>query len=687
MRYLFILFLFPFTVGAQCPDPDSVMARMGIVGNPGIIPPWYPGEYPWITPATFQTTFTWFAPTNGKMPLPPVNNDPEMGPKKWLKNGFCRIYMPRQKDTILLATGRYLNRKKTGLWTWYDENGDKTATGKYSNGLKTGIWKEYDETGFEIAGYYVAGRKQGEWKKYTCCDDPEITVKYKENYQQGLLHGLRTEYESNHKIFQGNYAYGLGHGKFIYYDNEGRITESGLFNRGNYVNNFRYEEGKLAEANYYTGSKQKQIYYEDGKIKEINFYKYGQKEGQSVNYNYQTDYKTIVTYSKNLRNGPFIGYKKINEQWVMMEKLNFKNDTLQGKQQAWYENGEKKVWYETDYKKYGLEYRLSKTGDTLYRVKYVNGLEEGLELKLLPDGKHITSYVQGRMENEKIYNNGELVSERYFRNWYVYQIKNSQELAGGKLKEEIFFADGKLKQERIFWPQGNDSLYITDYFPNGKIKGYRYMINHLQQGEQMALNEEGDTILYRHYEKNRPAGRNITSIPITGKTAYCVKTFYNDGLRTGKTQIYFTDSTKATEQQKCETTLLADGEMYKNLPFRHWTIYYNDGTMRYDGCLCGLNTNMSWMMSNPENNFSPNEIMTYNQSCGEYIRYYPSGKIQEKYQDHILEYYTEAGVLLHKGRIVNRVKQGTWLYYDQNGVKTLEEQYDNNGGLVPATNH
>lgn len=105
----------------------------------------------------------------------------------------------------LWSKGRYVNDKKSGVWTIYNSNGSKRE-GKYLNGKKFGTWKLYDKNGSKV-GEYSNDKKTGTWTKY---------------YSDGIT-----------KIEEGKYANNLKHGLWKFWDCDGEKKCEIMYSAGN----------------------------------------------------------------------------------------------------------------------------------------------------------------------------------------------------------------------------------------------------------------------------------------------------------------------------------------------------------------------------------------------------------------------------------------------------------------------
>ena len=128
-------------------------------------------------------------------------------------------------STIVLTEGKYLNKKKNGLWKYYDYNGTLSKTVEYKNGRITGITKTYHKNGetairvthlnkksFNVESYYDngnicsiyqsrKGKKIGEWKEYFMNGKIRSIV----NFKKGLKTGLQKYYNQEGLVIKELY--------------------------------------------------------------------------------------------------------------------------------------------------------------------------------------------------------------------------------------------------------------------------------------------------------------------------------------------------------------------------------------------------------------------------------------------------------------------------------------------------
>jgi uncharacterized protein len=144
-------------------------------------------------------------------------------------------------------TGKFnKNGKPDGTWKWFFENGSLLREESYRNGLQDGLKIEYDETGKIIEeGEFVDGLEEGIWKE-TIGD-----CFLRGSFRDGLRTGEWVKYilEKNGSktdsliSFKGSFTEDLPDGKQVYYWDNGKKREEGLFIMGK-------REGEWFQFNY-----------------------------------------------------------------------------------------------------------------------------------------------------------------------------------------------------------------------------------------------------------------------------------------------------------------------------------------------------------------------------------------------------------------------------------------------------
>ena len=198
---------------------------------------------------------------------------------------------------------------REGHWKEYYADGKLKAEGNYENGKQAGEWKFYFENGkIEQAGKFnKPGKPEGIWKWYF----ESGSLSREENYRNGLRDGMLSEYDETGKLLEeGEYVNGLEEGPWfeIMGDNftrgayrdgqrsgswsvyylliDGQKTDSVLSFKGNFIED--YPNGKHV------------YYWDNGKIKEEGLFIMGKREGEWILYNYDGTLFMVITYKAGI---------------------------------------------------------------------------------------------------------------------------------------------------------------------------------------------------------------------------------------------------------------------------------------------------------------------------------------------------------------------------------------------------
>ncbi|MEI7492396.1 MAG: toxin-antitoxin system YwqK family antitoxin [Bacteroidota bacterium] len=125
--------------------------------------------------------------------------------------------------------------KPEGKWKWFYEDGKLLREENYHNGLRDGLLSEYDEEGTLIQeGEFVNGEEDGPWFYLTGNDYVKGT------YRDGLRTGVwytyslvrNAEKTDSLLMFKGNFIDDLPDGKHIWFWDNGKVHDEGLFVMG-----------------------------------------------------------------------------------------------------------------------------------------------------------------------------------------------------------------------------------------------------------------------------------------------------------------------------------------------------------------------------------------------------------------------------------------------------------------------
>ena len=132
----------------------------------------------------------------------------------------------------LMATGKFVDRKKDSVWNYYREtDGKLVAKESYLNGKKDGkaiVFYPSSGTPAEII-HFKKGLKDGEWLKYF----PNNRIYIHGFYHDDTLEGPYKVYGiDGHIQIEGRYLKCLQNGTWITYDSTGKILYKQFFKQG-----------------------------------------------------------------------------------------------------------------------------------------------------------------------------------------------------------------------------------------------------------------------------------------------------------------------------------------------------------------------------------------------------------------------------------------------------------------------
>ena len=150
----------------------------------------------------------------------------------WLPDGITCDAVIYSEEGKKYASGRYVNKKKHGLWTYFFESGIVGSIEEYDKGKPIGTWKYYYPDGKKILDEtsYANGLRQGAWKQFY----ESGTVKMSATYQRDTLMGRCTYfYPSGKTELTGEFSTkGLKQGIWFRYNERGEILEKIEYRNG-----------------------------------------------------------------------------------------------------------------------------------------------------------------------------------------------------------------------------------------------------------------------------------------------------------------------------------------------------------------------------------------------------------------------------------------------------------------------
>ena len=150
------------------------------------------------------------------------------------------------EDGTIKAKGKYFDKQKDSIWTYYDKDGKISSTEFYKKGLKEGISKVYFPDG-KVAEetIYKNGIKNGPHREYY----PDGTQKVISTNRNGEYEGIVSIMYPSGKIReQGKFVGGLREGKWIVNKPDGTIDHEENYKHGKIQDPVAEQEQKLDES-------------------------------------------------------------------------------------------------------------------------------------------------------------------------------------------------------------------------------------------------------------------------------------------------------------------------------------------------------------------------------------------------------------------------------------------------------
>gem|GEM_PF-930988 len=283
-----------------------------------------------------------------------------------LRNDVWKFYDSSSKR--LLKQAHYKFGKLDGLLETYDQDGSRATEEMYSKGNLGGLSKMYYKgTGYvnwemefknsipngkavyydsithkkRSEGEYDNGERSGTWHFYNDSDGSLRTIEfYKQGSGKDMLIGFDPD---NHKLYEGKYRRGICNGTWTYFFKNGKKSaEMKLKNNlldGDcvYYDTLTYK--KLYEGQYKNGEKSGEwiTYFPNGNVKTLQTFKEGELNGNFELFD-STGYRISEgQFTDGAKSGLWKYYFENSKKvWI---KVNFKNDSADGKLLSYYKNG------------------------------------------------------------------------------------------------------------------------------------------------------------------------------------------------------------------------------------------------------------------------------------------------------------------------------------------------------------
>ncbi len=322
-----------------------------------------------------------------------------------------------------------------------------------ADNMRDGMWKEfYDNLSVRREINYRHGLKNGMYKEYDGKGNLNLVLKYNDDLiaedtdLEGDSISLRNEYDENgNLIFSGTYRNELPVGIHRFFDREGKVINSHIYNeKGLKISEgivsqggsregpwkLLYESGNLRAEGNYTNNYENgpwKYYYEEGKIEQEGVYKNGRYNGKWIWYFDNGLVRKEEEYYEGKEEGLFIEY---TEEGAVISKGEYFEGEKEGE---WF-------YYVNDHKEIGSYVTGLRDGKWRYYYDNDNMSFEGNYIQGNPDGKHKYYYENGAIKEEQYYSQG--IKEKH---WKKYD-------EAGNLIITISYADNKevrINGERI----------------------------------------------------------------------------------------------------------------------------------------------------------------------------------------------------------------------------------------------
>lgn len=176
---------------------------------------------------------------------------------------YAELYYPEKKQ--LMAEGKYLEKERDSVWTFYSQAGVLTSREAYSEGEKQGLTEIYYEDGSVSEKiHFVDDVKHGVWEQYF----PDGNPKLKATVVDGVMYDGEyiTYYPDGTKMMEGEYVDGKKESSWYHFNEDGSIEVI-------YV----YRSDKVVEKHFKNGTFE--TYWPNDIKRSVYSYKDGEKHG------------------------------------------------------------------------------------------------------------------------------------------------------------------------------------------------------------------------------------------------------------------------------------------------------------------------------------------------------------------------------------------------------------------------
>lgn len=267
-----------------------------------------------------------------------AEGQPESRLSDFPETGNWKVYYLKSED--LWQEGPFENGKRSGTWTFYDQDGNRAKTSQYSNGKRNGEEISYFSSGeWRAKGNYSDDKKTGRWQER---NSPNSDCISEGSYGNGNKEGPWKECSTDKKTdqdylsFEGLYRKGLrdGPGKLYYPNGE-------VFAEGSYRADIACLSNppEKDESNCQKRTGEWTIYFENGNKRAIGSYDQttGKRSGNWTEF-YQSGEKMSSGQMNHTRYGMWTFFEKSGE---IKGQYRFSGNDFVPKAAVIWENGKK----------------------------------------------------------------------------------------------------------------------------------------------------------------------------------------------------------------------------------------------------------------------------------------------------------------------------------------------------------
>jgi len=405
---------------------------------------------------------------------------------------FYKLFKDKWKE--IMEVNNFVFQGEVQPVSFYYSRNLLNGIGKMRNGVFIGKWEFYDSKGqlFSTGPYNDKGKRTGQWTWFY----KNGSIDESSNYLNGKLEGESIGYYSNGKLlYKTIYKNDELDGSYKRYNKRGALVQDKMYISGKLNGKYYsyYDIGQEAleyDVKYDNGAPVGTVLqYSLGKEKIFEVtYQNGVKEGLEISYYLNGAKKREVEYV----NGNFQGsYKSYNKNEVLIEEGVGVEDENSGIWKEYYPNGKIKT-----------------------KKTYKKGKLDGSYIEYASNGKlyYEDIYRKGELIGYKFYNQeGEIIKEAnkkggefYYEGYSVYGNKTAEGLynikGGLEGKWKYYTANGVLSSKGTYKNRFTTGKYYN-YYNNGQIEAISTYVNDTLSGYYKKFHKNEKLAVQGWYKK------------------------------------------------------------------------------------------------------------------------------------------------------------------------------------------